>query len=346
MGARAWLLVAVAVVGLLLVWRWGGSRNGGQDDESKPFLQAPPAIPLAGVASRTQGGGGGGGVNLPPALAVPPIFQRSGGERGRDMEAMAGLKMEKVDGDQEVLSRRQPVRNAASEIADISKIDFLQPPLPERFKALHSMQYSVAEQFVTVNEHRVFYREVRGKGDRSTGQREVLLLHGATFTSETWQHLGSLALLDTLGFRAVAVDLPGYGQSESWTVSDRLAFMVELVRSLGLRSPVIVSPSMSGEFSLPFLIKSHDMISGFIAVAPVSSRLYSTRFHGIRTPTLMVYGELDTKIAPEAMEAFKLLPNHQLVCLKDAGHAAYMDQPEEWNTVLHNFMLTVAMPPV
>ena len=67
-----------------------------QDDESKPFLQAPPAIPLAGVASRTQGGGGGGGVNLPPALAVPPIFQRSGGERGRDMEAMAGLKMEKV----------------------------------------------------------------------------------------------------------------------------------------------------------------------------------------------------------------------------------------------------------
>ena len=56
-----------------------------------------------------------------------------------------------VDGDQEVLSRRQPVRNAASEIADISKIDFLQPPLPERFRALHSMQYSVAEQFVTVN---------------------------------------------------------------------------------------------------------------------------------------------------------------------------------------------------
>ena len=64
----------------------------------------------------------------------------------------------------------------------------------------------------------MFYREVRGKGDRSTGQREVLLLHGAAFTSETWQHLGSLALLDTLGFRAVAVDLPGRreGGREGW----------------------------------------------------------------------------------------------------------------------------------
>ena len=72
------------------------------------------------------------------------------------------------------------------------------------------------------------------------------------------------------------------------------------------------------------LFSSADMMSGFIAVAPVSSRLYSTRFHGIRTPTLMVYGELDTKIAPEAMEAFKLLPNHQVCVQACAVKPAYL----------------------
>lgn len=38
--------------------------------------------------------------------------------------------------------------------------------------------------------------------------RNVLLLHGAKYSAQTWQELGTLSLLADAGFRVAAVDLP------------------------------------------------------------------------------------------------------------------------------------------
>lgn len=37
----------------------------------------------------------------------------------------------------------------------------------------------------------------------------VIFLHGQSFTSKTWETLGTLALLAENGYRAIAIDLPG-----------------------------------------------------------------------------------------------------------------------------------------
>ena len=63
---------------------------------------------------------------------------------------------------------------------------------------------------------RIFYREsLPGPVLPPTGQ-SILLLHGQAFSSETWQRpeLPTIQTMSTLGHRVVAVDLPGYGQSE------------------------------------------------------------------------------------------------------------------------------------
>lgn len=54
----------------------------------------------------------------------------------------------------------------------------------------------------------VFYREALPEG---TPTHQVLLLHGAAFSSETWQKLGTLQYLSAMGHRAVAIDVPGAG---------------------------------------------------------------------------------------------------------------------------------------
>jgi len=49
----------------------------------------------------------------------------------------------------------------------------------------------------------VHYKEA-GSGDRS-----VFFMHGASFSSATWQDIKTLHLVAAMGYRAVAVDIPG-----------------------------------------------------------------------------------------------------------------------------------------
>lgn len=58
--------------------------------------------------------------------------------------------------------------------------------------------------------------------EASEANRVVMFCHGAAFTSHTWQITGVLDELGSQGFAAVALDLPGYGQSEALKTS-RLA---------------------------------------------------------------------------------------------------------------------------
>lgn len=57
-----------------------------------------------------------------------------------------------------------------------------------------------------------------------------------------------------------------------------------------------------------------------------------------QTPTVIVYGDQDHTLGVKSLKDLSLLPNHVVVKLKDAQHPAYLQQPEVWHTVLHNFL--------
>ena len=60
----------------------------------------------------------------------------------------------------------------------------------------------------------MFYRE--SLPQQQPPKQQVLLLHGVSFSSQTWQELGTLHYLSAMGHRAVAVDLPGTNFSSRW----------------------------------------------------------------------------------------------------------------------------------
>ena len=57
--------------------------------------------------------------------------------------------------------------------------------------------------------------------------------------------------------------------------------MTELISSLDLTAPVIISPSMSGSLSLPILTAHPEKVKGYIPVAPVYTGKYTSQYPSI-----------------------------------------------------------------
>lgn len=166
----------------------------------------------------------------------------------------------------------------------------------------------------------------------------VLFLHGASFSSQTWQDIGSLKLLAKNGYRAVAIDLPGYGQSQEISGSPE-AFLREFIEQLNLQKPILVSPSMSGNYSLPFLGKHPDMLKGFVAVAPVGISRLSSQLQRIELPILAIWGSNDNIVpVAKADKLLQAMPIGQKVILAEAGHACYMNKTDEFHQHLLEFI--------
>lgn len=60
---------------------------------------------------------------------------------------------------------------------------------------------------------------------------------------------------------------------------------------------------------------------------------------GIKVPTLLIWGNNDTITPPFVGEEFnKLIPQSELHFIDQCGHAPMMEQPEDFNRILHGFL--------
>jgi abhydrolase domain-containing protein 14 len=191
------------------------------------------------------------------------------------------------------------------------------------------------EQSVTVKGLKIRYLQ------KGSGQAFVLL-HGMSFSADTWVEMG---LFDELArdYSVYSFDMP-YGarsRSEKFDASDRdeyAEFLKELINSLGIDKPVLLGASISGEVTLRYLSKGYTAKAAIVA-GPVGIKGLIPRLGMITIPLLAIWGEKDNISPPENAEILTgHVKNAEAHIIKNAGHACYLDRPEEFRSLVRDFL--------
>ncbi len=169
------------------------------------------------------------------------------------------------------------------------------------------------------------------------GGKEIVLLHGKSFSAETWRKTGTLAALADAGYRALAVDLPGYGSSAP---SDQHEDQIlgPILDAMGISSAVVVAASFSGWYAFPYLLEHPEKIRGFVSVASRGIRKYREHLPRLHFPVLAVWGEKDDLIPIENADLLAAaVPNGRKVIIPEGTHASYLSDPERFNREILGF---------
>eukprot|EP00854_Cymbomonas_tetramitiformis_P028534 gene28534-35387_t len=138
----------------------------------------------------------------------------------------------------------------------------------------------------------------------TTSSYGVILLHGSKFQAQDWVDLHTLKNLEIQDIPAIAINLPGHGETPAYNFSDNAEFLQRVIEKsrfgVHKRKFILVAPSYSGSFANPHIAKYPRMYAGYMPIAATEIAKWESQMSqpSRAVPTLMLWGELDDAVGP------------------------------------------------
>lgn len=169
-------------------------------------------------------------------------------------------------------------------------------------------------------------------------KKPIILLHGAKFEADTWLQLGTLEQLIQVGYPVHALDMPGFGKSQSCAAPE--SFVISAyIQQEDLDRPVIIGPSRGGQYALELYFAHPDRVGGLVLLGTAGIQENISRFKEIMVPCLLVWGSEDAISDPENGRFLEQeIQDSKLVILQGAPHPCYLEKTEQWHQTLLAFL--------
>ncbi len=171
------------------------------------------------------------------------------------------------------------------------------------------------------------YGRIVGRAAGPLDGRVVLGLHGWSERNgwHTWQPM--LPLLAAAGFRAIAIDMPGWGESESSHSRTQIAdeavkVIMAVLEQVSADEPaVLMGKSWGGGVALSLALDHPERVSHLLLTAPAFAE--KERLTSLAPPVLLAWAEDDPVIPiAAAAEYAERVPTLEFVVYPTGGHSA------------------------
>ena len=184
------------------------------------------------------------------------------------------------------------------------------------------------------------------------GTRGVVLAHGGSFNKESWQK--QAGVLAAAGFRVLAFDFRGYGQSRGPGQSDiytaplhlDVLAAVRYLRKSGARTVSVVGASMGGSAAADAAVNANP---GEIDRVVLLSAGPDSQPEKFRVPKLVIIARDDANGAgprlPVIRAQLEKVPQpKELIVLEGSAHAQYLFQTDQGERVMREILRFLSVP--
>ena len=210
-------------------------------------------------------------------------------------------------------------------------------------KISETVTYDLPVKTIKINSETIAY------ADEGDGDKTLLFVHGLSSNLDSWKK--NIAGLKS-DFRAIAIDLPGYGKSSrsktDYSLAEYAGILNDLVQKMDLKNVTLVGHSMGGQIAMHSVLKYPETYKRLILIAPAGIETFTeqeaTLMKNSYTPAMVMAASDEQVLANYKMNFYSFPEDAQGMVDDRIAMKSSKDFSDYAETVVNNIRAMLEEP--